>query len=354
MSKPILSRSLAPLAGTSVPRRGRGVGGEAKAFQTSHVPPSPIGCLTGGSPKLNFAEGSPDLTSPGIARRQVPFFASPKKGTKERGPASREQGSRLRDVTVRESGPDAGIAGLHPPPGSDPHYVGPLFHPPASLHLRWPSASLSRQAQAGQCGNSRRFDFEGSEAQTSALLCQVEFSTGLHLSSAAASEGGVQNQRQSRNRTPGLPRPCRPRNDRGTALATWSLRGGRADEAIQCQSAPTPFPSPRLRGEGGPEGRVRGKVWHLTPPLCRRGRRAELGAFEASLSEHVAAQMIFLGRSCEFASRPIQPSGRGLPRRAAQRGALSLVTSFEQAKKVTRRRAAPANHRVRSTSIRHD
>jgi len=44
---------------------------------------------------------------PGVARRLVTFFASPKKVTKERGTASREQGSRLRDATDRESVPDA-------------------------------------------------------------------------------------------------------------------------------------------------------------------------------------------------------------------------------------------------------
>jgi hypothetical protein len=78
-----------------------------------------------------------------------------------------------------------------------------------------------------------------------------------------------------------------------------SLRGGNADEAIQLNT----------------------EIYTLPPsPLCRRGRQAELGDVEASVFEHVAAQMIFLGRSCEFASRPIQPAVRGLPRRAGTAG----------------------------------
>ena len=55
--------------------------------------------------------------------------------------------------------------------------------------LRWPSASRSRQAQAGQCGNSLRHNFKGSEAQTSALLL-----TGLSLPSAAAQRGEKQSR----------------------------------------------------------------------------------------------------------------------------------------------------------------
>jgi len=54
---------------------------------------------------------------------------------------------------------------------------------------RWPSASLSRQAQAGQCGNSLRHNFKGSEARTSALLCHVNYSTGVSPPSAAAQRG---------------------------------------------------------------------------------------------------------------------------------------------------------------------
>ncbi len=161
--------------------------------------------------------------------------------------------------------------------------------------LRRPSASRSQQSQVGQCGNSLRLYFEGSEAQTSALLL-----TGLSPSSAAASEGEV--QRQSQNPNPGFPRACGPRNDESRSFAMPSLRGGEADEAIQSRK------------------------WIFTSrafsPLCRRGRRAELGDVEASVFEHVAAKQIV--RVCE-------PPNSGLRPRLAPKGrhsgvAFSLVT----------------------------
>jgi hypothetical protein len=55
-------------------------------------------------------------------------------------------------------------------------------------------------------------------------------------------------------------------------------------------------------------------------PLCCLGRVAKLGEVEASVLKHVAAQMIFLGGSCEFASRPIRMRDRGLPRRGSTAG----------------------------------
>jgi hypothetical protein len=136
--------------------------------------------------------------------------------------------------------------------------------------LRWPSASLSRQAQAGQCGNSLRLNFKGSEAQTSASLL-----TRLSLSSAAAQRG------ESKSK-PSV-----------ACGATPSLRAQRSNP-VQASEAPL-------------------QPLKLTSPLCRVGRRAELGAVEASVFEHVAARTIFPGGSCEFASRPIQSAGRGLP-----------------------------------------
>jgi penicillin-binding protein 1C len=142
--------------------------------------------------------------------------------------------------------------------------------------LHWPSAPRSRQTQAGQRGNSLRFNFKGSEARTSALLL-----TGLSLPSAAASEGTIKVK-----------------------------------------------PSPRERGEGGPQGRVRGKELNFTP-LCAASagwlnwgplRRACLSTWPRS-------------GSCEFASRPIQAAGRGLPRRGGPAGAPSFGSLSWQDKK---------------------
>jgi hypothetical protein len=45
-----------------------------------------------------------------------------------------------------------------------------------------------------------------------------------------------------------------------------------------------------------------------------------LGEVEVSMFEHVAAQMIFLGGSCEFANRPIQVPDRGLLRKEQHSG----------------------------------
>ena len=168
--------------------------------------------------------------------------------------------------------------------------------------LRWPSASRSRQAQAGQCGNLLCLDFEGSEARTSALL------SGLSLPSAAASEGGRQ--------------PAR----------LISL------------------PSPRLRGEGGPKGRVSGQVLNLNPPLCRRGRMTELGEVEASVFEHVAAKQIV--RVCEPPNSAIRPR---LARRAAQRGALFFRPFLlGKQKKGASRRAAPGKESLKCGSALDD
>jgi hypothetical protein len=74
---------------------------------------------------------------------------------------------------------------------------------------------------------------------------------------------------------------------------------------------------------------------------------AELGDVEASLFEQVDAQMILLGGSCEFASRPIQPAGRGLPRKGRRSGvAFSLVTFLlAKQEKVTCCRATPDGFR---------
>ncbi len=164
------------------PPAGRGAGGEGKASQSFQVPPCLIGCLAeacqkgktaGGSPAVKTAGGSPITTSPGVARRQVPFFASPKKGTKERRP-----------------------------------------------HLRWPSASRSRQAQAGQCGNSLRFEFQRKRSSNIRIAFTVDPAV------CGSFRGGVQVQRQSRN-TPGLPRPCGPRND--VSVASMSLRATRSN-----------------------------------------------------------------------------------------------------------------------------
>jgi hypothetical protein len=124
--------------------------------------------------------------------------------------------------------------------------------------LRLPAAA---RLKPGNAETRFAINFQGSQARTSALLLTV-----LTLPSAAASEG----------------------------TAKGNLN----------------FPSPRVRGEGGPQGRVRGKVSAFTSPLCRVGRMAELGDLEASVSEHVATRQ---GGSCELASRPIQTAGRGLP-----------------------------------------
>jgi hypothetical protein len=151
--------------------------------------------------------------------------------------------------------------------------------------LRWPPASRSQQPQAGQCGNSLRHNFKGSEARTSALLL-----TGLSLPSAAASEG----ERQ-------------------------------------------PAGQPPIPASGD-----RGQVLNLNSPLCRRGRMTELGAVEASVSEHVAAKQIV--RVCEppnsaSRSRLAPPGFFG---GAAQRGALFFRPFLlGKQKKGASRRAAP-------------
>ena len=164
--------------------------------------------------------------------------------------------------------------------------------------LRWPSASRSQQSQVGQCGNSLRLYFEGSEAQTSALLCQVNNGTGLSPSSAAASEGEV--QRQSQNPNPGFPRACGPRNDESRSFAMPSLRGGEADEAIQ--SRKWIFTS------------------RLLSPLCA----VEAGGLNWGMLRRACLSTWLRSRSCEFASRPIQASGRGSPRRGGIVGWPSL------------------------------
>ncbi len=194
------------------PRAGRGVGSEGQTRQASQPHPHINGSLAGGSP----------------AASDFLLFAQ-EKVTKEKG-----------------------------------------------TPLRWPSASRSRQPQVGQCGNSLRFNFFGSEAQTSALLL-----TTLSLPSAAASEGEV--QRQSQNRNPGLPRPCGPRND--ALAAVTSLRAARSNP-VESGAAPL-------------------QVLNFLSPLCRRGRRDELGDVEASVFEHVAAKQIV--RVCEPPNSGLRP-----------------------------------------------
>jgi hypothetical protein len=81
---------------------------------------------------------------------------------------------------------------------------------------------------------------------------------------------------------------------------------------------------------------------HGAIPLCA----VEVGwmnwEFEASVFEHVDAQMILMGGSCEFASRPIQPTGRGLPEGRHSGVAFSLVTFLlAKQEKVTCCRATP-------------
>ena len=119
------------------PPAGRGAGGEGKASQSFQVPPCLIGCLAeacqkgktaGGSPAVKTARGSP-------AASHLSCFAK-KSNQKKANP------------------------------------------------LRWPSASRSRQAQAGQCGNSLRFSFQRKRSSN----IRIAF-TGSTLPSAAASEG---------------------------------------------------------------------------------------------------------------------------------------------------------------------
>ena len=167
-----------------------------------------------GSPAVKTAGGSPITTSPGVARRQVPFFASPKKGTKERRP-----------------------------------------------HLRWPSASRSRQAQAGQCGNSLRFEFQRKRSSN----IRIAF-TGSTLPSAAASEGEFKS-----NGKAGTPLDCR--GPAGLAM-TCPLPRCHCEqrEAIQLEPArsSSPFPLSPPAGRGWPGGPGEGQDVALPSPSVPR------------------------------------------------------------------------------------
>ena len=89
---------------------------------------------------------------PGVARRQVTFLAPPRKVTQRRGAASREQGSRLRDATDRESVPDAGTQCQSPPTGS--HLASQGTAPPSGVAPLCCSLgiNLGRGLELGGCG----------------------------------------------------------------------------------------------------------------------------------------------------------------------------------------------------------
>jgi len=130
--------------------------------------------------------------------------------------------------------------------------------------LRWPSASLSLKLTGGR--RRTRLAIKRTEAR---LKHAAPHYSALQLKAAATQRGTVKGN--------------------------------------------TNFPSPRLRGEGGPKGRVRGQVLKLNPPLCRRGRLAELGAVEASVFEHVATEINFSPRIVRVCEPPNSASRRAAP-----------------------------------------
>jgi len=228
----------------------------------------------------------------GVARQQVTFLASPRKVTKRKGPASREQGPACGMRPSASLGRTP-AQGPHPPTGS--HLATQGTAPPSGVAPAMPACGCPWPESCGRAAqNSPRFGL-------------IPYESGAQTGCAALFRpqapgcGGIERETSTPKPIPLLASPT----SGGGVKAPPRLRGGLGWGGF------TPL------DKGG--GAKRRGIWGF-PPLGCLGRGLELGDVEASMSEHVAARAIFPGGSCEFASRPIQDADRGLPRHVFWRG----------------------------------